>query len=80
LPLFYFDYDDGDGSGPVRDEIGTELADVDAAQLEASRTMAELAADVLPGHEDRLLAIVVRDARGALRIRVSIDFRVEIAR
>lgn len=77
MPLFYFDFDDGQGRGPVRDAVGTELADMDAARLEASRTMAELAADALPGRHETLLAIVVRDALGVNRLRVSLNFRVE---
>lgn len=47
MPLLYFDLNDDDGSGPVRNVIGTEVSDMDAARPEVSRTIAELAADTL---------------------------------
>lgn len=75
MPLFYFDYDDGDGA--VRDQVGTELPNIGDALLEASHTMAELAADVLPGSRSRIMGIVVRDELGATRLRVSLKYRVE---
>ena len=78
MPLFYFDYDDGQGSGAARDSVGTDLSDLDAAVLEASQAIAELAADILPGNRERSLAIAVRDERGATRARVSLAFRTEI--
>jgi hypothetical protein len=77
MPLFYFDYDDGDGEGPVHDQVGTELPDIEDALLEASHTMAELAADALPGSRSRIMGIVVRDELGATRLRVSLKYRVE---
>ena len=70
MPLFYFDYDDGDGEGPVHDQVGTELPDIEDALLEASHTMADLAADALPGSRSRIMGIVVRDELGATRLRV----------
>ena len=79
MPVFYFDYDNGDGFGAARDDVGTELADIEAALLEASQSMAELAADALPGSLERQLAILVRDERGATKARLSLAFRAEIA-
>ena len=75
MPLFYFDYDDGDGA--VRDQVGTELPDIEDALLEASHTMAELASDALPGSRSRIMGIVVRDELGATRLRLSLKYRVE---
>ena len=77
MPVFYFDYDDGQGRGPVLDQVGTELADIDAAIIEASHAMAEVAADAIPGSSARALGILVRDELGATRLRVSLDYRVE---
>ena len=77
MPLFYFDYDNGDGEGPVHDQVGTELSDIEDAFLEASLTMAELAADALPGSRFCIMGIVVRDELGASRLRVSLKYRVE---
>tara|TARA_R110002020_G_scaffold10961_18_gene41649 strand:+ start:3348 stop:3590 length:243 start_codon:yes stop_codon:yes gene_type:complete len=78
MPLFYFDYDNGEGSGLARDAVGSDLVDIGAAVLEASHTMAELAADALPGCHERLLAIVVRDDLGAAKARLSLAFRAEL--
>ena len=78
MPFFYFAYDDGEGSGSARDDVGTNLLDISAAIVEASQTMAELAVDTLPGRSERLLAIIVRDEFGATRARVSLTFRAEI--
>jgi len=78
MPVFYFDYDDGNGASATRDNVGTELADIDAAVVEASHTIAELAIDALPGSNQRLLAILVRDELGATRARISLNFRAEM--
>lgn len=79
MPLFYFDYDDGKGSGLLLDRVGTELADIQAALDEASRAMAELAADALPGSQGNSLGIIVRDESGDTRMKVLLDYRVEAA-
>ena len=78
MPVFYFDYDNGDGLGPARDDTGTDLADIAAAVVEATQTLTELAADTLLGTTERLLAISVRDEQGATRACVSLAFRAEL--
>ncbi|WP_193335403.1 DUF6894 family protein [Devosia beringensis] len=77
MPVFYFDYDNGEGSGAARDEIGADLTDVASAIVEATQTLTELAADTLIGTAERLMAIMVRDELGATRARVSLAYRAE---
>lgn len=77
MPIFYFDYDDGQGKGQIRDAVGTQLLDLDAARLEAARTITELAADTIPGHAQRRLDMVVRDQSGVSRLQLSLDFQMQ---
>lgn len=74
MPLFYFDYDDGEGSGQMRDNVGTELNSLAAARIEAAKTIVELAADTIPGHTNRQLIMVVRDEFGAGLLRLCLAF------
>jgi hypothetical protein len=76
MPVFYFDYDDGRGA--VRDHVGTELGDVDAALVEATQTMAELAADAIPGSRRRALSLTVRDQLGRSVLELSLSYKAEI--
>lgn len=46
MPLYYFDTDDG--TKLYRDDIGTELADDQAARDEGTRALAEMARDYIP--------------------------------
>lgn len=78
MPLFYFDYDDGEGNGQVRDDIGTDLASLQTARLEAARTITELAADTIPGHSERQLTMVVRDQSGASKLQLSLAFQMRV--
>jgi len=59
MPLFYFDTRDGDRF--IRDDIGDDLPDLGKVKIEASRFLAELARDVLPGSMKRVLKVEVRD-------------------
>ena len=76
MPVFYFDYNDGAGS--VRDHVGTELRDIDAALTEASQTLAELAADAIPGSQQRVLDLTVRDGVGDAVMVLSLNYHVKI--
>ena len=62
MALYFFDTRD-DGMF-VEDEIGIEYPDLEAVKVEAARSLAELARDVIPGQMKRELAIEVRDAFG----------------
>lgn len=62
MPKFFFDFrDDGE---LVRDEVGTRLANVDQAQVEAAMSLAEIARD--QASDLRKMAIDVRDSSGPL--------------
>ena len=62
MALYFFNTRD-DGMF-VEDEIGIEYPDLEAVKVEAVRSLAELARDVIPGQMKRELAIEVRDAFG----------------
>lgn len=77
MPLFYFDYDDGEDAGIVTDTVGSELSDVQAAVDEASRTIFALAVDAIRGSRMNRLSIIVRDVSGDIILKVWLDYRVE---
>ena len=59
MPHYFFDTRDDDEF--VCDDIGLELPDIQAAAKVASRSLAELALEVLPGAAARCLGVDVRD-------------------
>jgi hypothetical protein len=61
MPLYHFDT--RDNGALIQDDVGTELADLDAARQIATASLAELAMDVLPGSERRVLIVEVREGR-----------------
>ena len=65
---YYFDLREGDDLST--DEVGLELADLQAVQEEAGRTLADLAKD----HTGLPLAIEVRDDTGpVLQVRLTFE-------
>jgi hypothetical protein len=62
MPLYYFDTRD-DGTF-IPDDLGLELPDLESVKVEAARSLAELARDVIPGVLQRELAVEVRDELG----------------
>ena len=76
MPRFYFDVDDGDKL--YRDEIGSELASVQAARDEASRAVAELARDYLPSADpQKNITMWVRNEDGSALLSLSLSFAVQ---
>ncbi len=61
MPHYYFDTRDNDRF--IQDDDGVELADLDAARQIAAASLAELAVDVLPGSERRVLIVEVREGQ-----------------
>jgi hypothetical protein len=59
MPLFYFDVRDDEKV--TTDEQGMHFNGIEGARDEATRGLAEMAKDVLPGAARRRLSIVVRD-------------------
>jgi hypothetical protein len=59
--VLYF-FDTRDNGTFIEDDVGTELADLDAVKALAALSLAELARDVLPDSIKRVLSVEVRDA------------------
>jgi hypothetical protein len=63
MARYYFDIRDGEGL--ARDEEGLELPALEAAEIEAARSLADLAADIADQQaEHRRLTIEVRSSDG----------------
>ena len=63
MPKFYFDTDDG--AEKFRDEIGLDLADPQLARDEASRALAKMAREYIPGPTgQKNVTMWVRDESG----------------
>ncbi len=77
MPRYYFDTLDNETFTP--DDDGLEIATLDEVKLEASRSMADLTKDVLPGSTVRTLAVEVRDDQGPV-LRVVLRFEIEHVR
>jgi len=58
---FYFDVTDDEGSFP--DETGIDYATLEGAKREASRALAEIARDRVPGPDRLVFIVAVRDER-----------------
>ncbi|WGD52398.1 hypothetical protein QA641_00110 [Bradyrhizobium sp. CB1650] len=74
MPRYYFDTSANEKF--VSDDVGVEIASFEDVKREASRAIADLAKDVLPGSEVRTLAIQVRDEVGPV-LRVGLRFEIE---
>jgi hypothetical protein len=72
MPIYFFDTRDGDTF--VSDDNGVELSDLAAAKVVASISLAELARDVLPSSERRVLIVEVRsEDRLVLEARLTFE-------
>ena len=75
MPRYYFDTDDG--AEQLRDEVGLELGDDQAARDEAARGLADMAKEYLPGGApQRNMTVWVRDGSGEALLQVSCSFAV----
>ncbi|HJS40828.1 MAG TPA: hypothetical protein VJ763_05435 [Sphingomicrobium sp.] len=59
--MLYF-FDTRDNGTFIEDDVGLELAGLDAVKTQAALSLAELAHDVLPGSIKRVLSVEVRTA------------------
>jgi len=72
---FYFDI--RDGAELTRDDVGVELPDANAARLQATIALTEMARDYLPRDGDeRRLSIHVRDADSP-QFDVTLDYELD---
>lgn len=73
MTIYFFDV--RDNLDFVIDNVGVELPSLGHAKTEATRALAELAFEVIPGSVRRVLTIEVRDAEGPL-LEVGIMFDI----
>lgn len=71
---YYFDFRDNDEFDI--DAVGSDFSSLKDVKIEASRALADVAKDVLPGSVVRTLAIEVRDDHGPI-LRVVLRFEIE---
>jgi hypothetical protein len=76
MPHYFFDTHDGDHL--VRDELGLEVEGIEAAGDEATRGIADLARDALPGAVRRELAVEVRDEADRQLLRAALWFELAV--
>ena len=74
---YFFDTRDNDTF--IEDDVGLEVSTLQGARDIASKSLAELARDVLPGAAVRTLAVEVRDAVGPV-LRAVLRFEVQQVR
>jgi hypothetical protein len=74
MPLHFFDT--RDGADFTSDTEGLHLNGMEAARDEATRGLADLAKESLPGCERRELSIEVRDEKGSSLLTAALWFEV----
>lgn len=62
VPRYFFDTDDG--SGLVADEEGQDVAGLDRMRLLALDALPDIARDIIPDGDERVLSVRVRDESG----------------
>lgn len=70
MARYFIDTDDGDAT--VRDEIGHDLENAEAARELAHATLPDMVSDVMPDGDQRRFSATVRDADGALVYRATL--------
>jgi hypothetical protein len=73
----YF-FDTRDGPHFIRDDIGIELEGIEAVRNEATRGLADLAKEALPGAIRRELAVEARDNADHPLLRAGLWFEVAV--
>ena len=75
MPIYYFDSDDG--TNRFYDDVGTELADDQAARDEATVAISEMAKDHIPGDgPQKKIQMRVRSALGEPLLHLSVSFAI----
>ena len=77
VPHYYFDT--RDGLELITDDVGLDFDNLHAARDEATRGLADLAKETLPGSERRELSIEVRDHMRRLLVRAALWFEVAVS-
>ncbi len=76
MPRFFFDSHDGETLS--EDHAGVECDDIEAARVEAQRTLADLVRDVVPDGKQRTIALRVRDETGRTVVKAAVSILVEV--
>jgi hypothetical protein len=77
VPRFFFDLDDGDGL--VMDNDGLDLPSLEVAKRKAVAVLPDIARDVLPDGDMRVLTANVRDESGRVRVTATLTLIVEVS-
>ena len=75
MPRFFFDIDDG--AAVMRDDEGSDLSNLEAAQREATETLVQMARDVFRSRDQGALSVAIRDESGIPLRRVHLSLKVE---
>ena len=75
VPRYFIDLHDG--ANLVRDQEGVDLPDLAAARAQAVRMMTRLAQGLADPRDRQDFIIAVRDAQGAVRLRLRLSYDVE---
>lgn len=73
MPRFFFDTDDG--TGLTADDHGQELADVERLRFLALDVLPDLAREIIPAADDRILGVYVRDEQGEYVFEASLSLK-----
>ena len=74
--MFFFDTRD-DGL-LIRDDVGLEFSDMETVKVQAAKSLAELAVDVLPRSMERCLGVDVRNDRGGDVLTTELIFKAHV--
>jgi hypothetical protein len=77
MARYYFDWRDNDDF--LEDDEGMDLPDLEAAKVEACRSLIERARDVLPGADRHSLSIEVRDRLRHLVLTIALVLEIHLA-
>ncbi|WP_127753264.1 hypothetical protein [Devosia sp. 1566] len=76
MPMYFFDI--ANGETRIRDDLGSELTDDQAARNEASLTLAELAKDYIPGGApQKNITMWVRNEQDKAVLQLSLSFAMQ---
>ena len=76
MPRYFFDTRNDDET--IVDDLGVELPDVLEAAQTATRSLAELALEVLPGSSERCLGVDVRNEHHEPVLSTELTFRAVV--
>jgi len=75
MPLYFFDFDDGDGAPSAPDTMGTDLPSLASVPEEAVAVLANIAKDRLPDGSHRVFSASVRNEEGRVVFTASLTLQ-----